>query len=339
MSILDVLHPGVERDAVEGFDAVTLAAGALEATFVPGLGMAGASLRHAGDELLDRRGGLRAYRDTGAVMGLPLLYPWANRLARDELVLDGRRVRLSGSPLVRRDEHGLPIHGLLGAHPGWSVREASSTGERATLAAELDFAADPALVDAFPFPHLVALEATLSARSLRIATTVQATGAAAVPIAFGFHPYLRIPGIERAAWEVGLPARRRLELDERSLPTGRGEPANATRFALADAGFDDGFDGLDAGAAFSVSAGAREIRVVLERGYRAAQVFSPPGAPFICFEPMVAPANAFCSGDGLARVAPGGTFTAAFRIEVRQVDGSSSSRSASHSAWRARSSW
>jgi hypothetical protein len=40
MSILDALQPSVDRDAVEGFDAVTLAAGALEATFVPALGMA-----------------------------------------------------------------------------------------------------------------------------------------------------------------------------------------------------------------------------------------------------------------------------------------------------------
>src|ERR671919_2565660 len=103
MSILDAIHPSVEHDTTEGFDAVTLAAGALEATFVPQLGMVGASLRHAGEELLDRRGGLRAYRDTGAVMGLPLLHPWANRLARDELITHGRRIRLPGPPLVRRD--------------------------------------------------------------------------------------------------------------------------------------------------------------------------------------------------------------------------------------------
>src|ERR671922_1444715 len=112
MSILEAIHPSVEHDAVEGFDAVTMAAGALEATFVPSLGMVGASLRHAGEELLDRRAGMRAYRDTGAVMGVPLLHPWANRLARDELVLNGHRVRLSGVPLVRRDAHDLPIHGL-----------------------------------------------------------------------------------------------------------------------------------------------------------------------------------------------------------------------------------
>jgi aldose 1-epimerase len=157
MSIVEAVHPSVERDAVEGFEAVTLAAGALEATFVPSLGMVGASLHHAGEELLDRRAGLRAYRDMGTVMGVPLLHPWANRLARDELILGGHRVRLPGPPSVWRDEHGLPIHGLLVAHPGWSVHEADADGHAARLVARLDFAADPRLTAVFPFPHDLAL--------------------------------------------------------------------------------------------------------------------------------------------------------------------------------------
>ena len=153
MTLFDVLHPAVEHDSVDGFEAITLAAGALEATFVPDVGMVATSFRHAGGELLDPRGGLAEYRERGTVMGVPLLHPWANRLARDELVVGGRRVRLGGSPLVRRDEHGLAIHGLLGAHPGWSVHEVDADGHAARLTAVLDFAADRDLLDAFPFRH------------------------------------------------------------------------------------------------------------------------------------------------------------------------------------------
>jgi aldose 1-epimerase len=319
MSILDAVHPSVEHDAVEGFDALTLSAGALEATFVPRLGMVGASLRHAGAELLDRRGGLEAYRDTGAVMGVPFLHPWANRLARDELVVRGRRIRLPGPPLVRREEHGLPIHGMLGAHPGWSVHEVDADGHGARLVAGFEFAADPRLAAAFPFPHDLVVEVALTARTLRIATTIRPAGAVAVPIAFGYHPYLRLPGVDRAKWTVRMPPRRHLELDGLGLPTGRGESRGGSRFRLGALGFDDGYDGLEDGARFSVSAGGREIDVVHERGYPAAQVFSPPGAPFICFEPMTAPANALCSGDGLRAVAPGDSFTAAFSISVRST--------------------
>ena len=319
MSILDAVHPNVEHDAIEGFDAVTLAAGALEATFVPQLGMVGASLRHAGEELLDRRGGLRAYRDTGAVMGLPLLHPWANRLARDELITHGRRIRLPGPPLVRRDEHCLPIHGMLGAHPGWSVHEVDADGHAARLVAGFDFAGDPALIEAFPFPHELIVEAHLEPEALRIATTVRATGAVAVPVAFGYHPYLRLHGADRSAWCVDLPARHHLALNGSGLPTGRGDFEDATTFRLAGTGFDDGYDGIDEGAVFAVSGAGREIAVVLERGYPAAQVFSPPGAQFICFEPMTAPTNALCSGDGLRRVPPGETFEAEFRVTVDAI--------------------
>jgi aldose 1-epimerase len=316
MSILDPVHPSVERDAVEGFDAVTLAAGPLEATFVPQLGMVGASLKHAGEELLDRRGGLRAYRRTGAVMGVPLLHPWANRLARDELLVRGRRVRLPGPPLVRLDEHGLPIHGLLGAHPGWSVHQVDADPHGASLVAGFDFAGDAALAAAFPFPHELVLDATLTSTALRIAVTLRATGTVAVPVAFGFHPYLRIPRVDRAAWEVRLPRRRHLHLDALGLPTGGGTVQDAARFRLADASFDDGYDGIEDGAVFSVRGGGREIAVTHECGYPVAQVFSPRDAAFVCFEPMTAPANALCSGDGLRFVAPGASFTAAFSISV-----------------------
>ena len=316
MSILQAIHPTVERDVVEGFDAVTLAAGALEATFVPSLGMVGTSLRHAGEELLDRRAGLRAYRETGAVMGVPLLHPWANRLARDELIVSGHRVRLPGPPAVWRDEHSLPIHGLLGAHPGWSVHEADADGHAARIVARLDFAADARLMAAFPLGHELMLEATLTAAGLRIATTVRATGVVAVPIAFGYHPYLRIPRIDRADWQVHMPARRHLELDELELPTGGGRWESAIDFRLADASFDDGYDGIDDGAVFSVAGGGREVHVSFDAGFPAAQVFSPPNASFICFEPMTAPTNALRSGAGLRRVMPGGAFTAAFSIHV-----------------------
>ena len=41
-----------------------------------------------------------------------------------------------------------------------------------------------------------------------------------VPLSFGFHPYLALPGVARERWQVALPAREKLLLDERGLPTG-----------------------------------------------------------------------------------------------------------------------
>jgi aldose 1-epimerase len=56
------------------------------------------------------------------------------------------------------------------------------------------------------------------------------------------------------------------------------------------------------------------------RGYPVAQVFSPPGASFICFEPMTAPGNALVrGGPELRLVAPGGRFIAAFALRVTRT--------------------
>jgi aldose 1-epimerase len=298
---------------LDGYERAGLKAGDLEATFLPGVGMVGASLRHAGEELLDRRAGVAAYAARGAVMGIPLLHPWANRLAGHGYAVAGREVRLNGaSPLVHCEEHGLPIHGLLAGSPLWRVQ----AREPARLRAVLDFGAHPELLAAFPFPHELAIEATLTPAALTVATTLRATGDVPVPVAFGFHPYLRLPGADRRAWRLTLPARRHLDTDGRGIPTGAAQRRPATRLALGDRGFDDGYDGIRAGAAFSAAGGGRTVTVRLIDGFPAAQLFSPPGAPFVCFEPMTAPTNALRSGAGLRQVPPGGRADAVFAIEV-----------------------
>ena len=134
---------------MEGINTVTLSAGSLQAQFAPALGMAGVSLRHSREELLDRQAGLLAFARTGAVMGVPLLYPWANRLAGHDYMLDGHHVRLPpGPPLVHCEEHGLPIHGLLHATPHWQVTLQDET----RIGAVLEFDAHPELLAAFPVP-------------------------------------------------------------------------------------------------------------------------------------------------------------------------------------------
>jgi aldose 1-epimerase len=317
MHLMTTAAPAVARGALDGFDTVTLVAGELEAAFTPSAGMAGVSLRHAGEELLDRQAGVRTYVERGAVMGIPLLHPWANRLAGFDYTVDGRTVRLpDGPPLVRCEEHGLPIHGLLNGFRHWSVRSTSSDSVGARLSAVLDFGAHPELLAAFPFPHTLRLDAALDFEGLTIATTLTGTGDVAVPVAFGFHPYLRLPGADRSTWRLDLPARRYLFADARSIPTGHYEDEHPTRLTLGRRSFDDGFTRIAEGSEFAVAGGGRRITVTFATGYPAAQIFTPPGGQFVCFEPMTAPTNVLRSGDGLRRVPPGRSFTAVFRIAV-----------------------
>jgi aldose 1-epimerase len=147
---------------------------------------------------------------------------------------------------------------------------------------------------------------------------VTATGKVAVPISFGYHPYLRVPDVSRENWEIELPVKRRLLLDDRMIPTGESESVVFEREPLDGRSFDDGFAELLPGKPFVVAGGGRQIEVSFLEGYPYAQVYAPPDQQFICFEPMTAPTNALVRrGSALPFVQPSETFEAGFSISVR----------------------
>jgi aldose 1-epimerase len=295
-----------------GILELTAPEGDLVARFATGAGMVGCSLRHRGAELLGLRAGLDAYVSAGKTFGIPLLYPWANRLGDWSYAAAGREITLDpDSPLLRHDEHGLPIHGALAASPLWHVRAADPS----RLVAELDFAGHPELLAVFPFPHRLELAIELQAGRLTITTTIAAGPDGPVPLSFGFHPYLAPPDSARADWLVELPARTHLILDARGLPTGATREQPAEAFALGERTFDDLF-ALPGPAQFSVAAAGRRITVEMVSGYPYAQVFAPPGQDLICFEPMTAPVDALRSHDGLRLVSAGQAEQATFSIAV-----------------------
>src|SRR3954447_21335054 len=191
-----------------------------------------ASLRHHGEELLAQ---------PGTALGIPFLHPWATRL-------DGWR---HDAPEVPRDEHGLQIHGV--RPRAWSVEAAAADAVTATL---------PFTSTAFPFAHTVHQDVRVTPEALRITTSVVAGGGVGVPISFGFHPYLVLPGVPRAEWELTLPARRHLLTDARGIPTGATRRERAERAPLGHRTFDDGYDALGHAPRFAVAG---------------------------CFEPMTAP--------------------------------------------------
>ncbi|MCV7099308.1 aldose 1-epimerase [Mycobacterium palustre] len=290
------------------------------ARFVPEAGMIGTSLTDSGAELLGQRRGLDAYLTAAKTMGIPILHPWANRLGATSYPAEGVTVTLTpGENGVRADPNGLPIHGTLAAYPGWKIT-AQSDNE---LSAEVDFGADPRLLAGFPYPHVLAVTARLAGRTLTVRATVTPTGDRAVPLCFGFHPYLRLPGVARGDWVIETPPLRHLRLDGHGLPTGESERRPAGRERLGDNAYDDAYDEVAEGAVFAVSGGDRRIEVRFERGYPATQIFAPvaedPGQAaekdVVCFEPMTAPTDALRRG-GYRRARPGEPATAVFSIRV-----------------------
>jgi aldose 1-epimerase len=289
-----------------------LSAGDLEAGFLPGLGMLGASLRHRGVELLRRIDDLASAAAKGSTAGIPLLHPWANRLGGTRYRAAGRDVVLDpSSRLLHFDDRSLPIHGVPWSRFEWEVVEASVDRLVAWLAWDR-----AELLAVFPFRHELEMSVTLTPDDLTIATTLIAGDEGPVPVSFGFHPYIGLADAPRSAWRLELPAMRRLSLDAGQIPDGGEAAVAAFDGPLGGRSFDDGFALEHEKAVFGISAGGLRISVELLEGYRYAQVYAPADKDFVAFEPMTAPTNALVSGGGLTVVAPRDRYRALFRIAI-----------------------
>ena len=291
----------------------------LEATFVPAAGMLCCSLRHRGEELLAQNAGLAVYAERGKTMGIPLLYPWANRLAGFDYRVAARTVTIPHDRArVALDGNGLPIHGVVGGRLHWELASSAPGGD--SLQARMSWSeAKPELFELFPFRHDLIYEARLADRRLEVRITLHACGADVVPVAFGFHPYLSLPDVPRERWQLQLPPMRQLQLDPRQIPVAAGQSLPGRELQLAGHELDDGFDTVVEPARFEVAAGGRRIALELLEGYPCAQVFAPRPGAFVCFEPMTAPANALRSGEGLRLLAPGERYRATFAITVEDL--------------------
>ena len=304
-------HPR-SSDFLKSPTAQTLVVGDLRAVFLPDHGMLGASLRHKGLEILRRVDDLESAAAKGSSVGIPLLHPWANRLAEPRYRVLGKEIVLDvSSPLLHLDEHRLPMHGVPWSLLPWAVTEARPD----FVAAQLEWSSSN-LLAVFPFRHRVELAATLRPDGLTLETTLVASSEGPVPVSFGFHPYFGLPELPRAHWRLELPAMRKLAIDRHGIPTGDEEPFAGFNAELSESSFDDGFALIEEQTTFSVIGATCRVSVELLDGYRYAQVFAPKDKDYIALEPMTAPTSALISNRGLRFVPPGERFRATFRIRV-----------------------
>ncbi len=292
------------------------------ASFVPKAGMVCHSMTHDGEEMLGQRYGLEGYLETGKTFGVPILAPWANRLGRMAyaVIHEGggiRRIDLNPkTPHMRFDQFGHPIHGLLRGSRDWDIVEVEATPMEAWIMARLVF--DQSRVDfsAFPFEHHIEIKVTLRATSLTFSTAIVATGQDEVPIAFGWHPYLSVPGLERSEWEVYFPFTRRVPLDENLLPIGTREDVEPIIGKLGDRPLDDLYADVQNGTTAYIRGNGRRMSIRFDHGYDWAILYGPSHRNHICIEPMTASSDPFSGQEPMEVVPRGGVFRAAFTIMV-----------------------
>lgn len=262
--------------------------------------------------------GLGALMERPRLVGNPLLSPWANRIEGLSYQANGKQYLLNPNlGNLRLDANKNPIHGLVTFTKLWQVKEVSAQADHALVRMSLDCSRQPDWLAQFPFPHRIELTYKLTAGTLEVITAVENLSMDPMPLAIGYHPYFQLSDAPRDEWEVTIPAKDLLVLSPKLIPTGEKKPnPYAPGMKLKGVVLDDVFGGLPENATFSVKGKSQKIEVVYGKDYTIGVVYAPAGQPFICFEPMTAPTNAFNTPGSHKTIAPGTTWRESYWIRT-----------------------
>ncbi len=243
-----------------------------------------------------------------------ILMPWPNRLRDGRYEWEGRTLQLD----ITDKEHHNAMHGLL-AWRNWRVAERDDA--RVVMSHVLH--PEPG----YPFELAAQITYELGDGGLTVTASATNEGETAAPFGYGFHPFLAPPGCELIDdCEIRLPAQSVELVDGQLIPYAQApvagtdldfcEPRVVGEVVL-DHCFLDLLRDSDELARATISGPAGTTTL-----------WSDPACPFLqvytgdtleqvgrrrgglAVEPMSCAPNAFVSGDGLIRLAPGERFVA-----------------------------
>jgi aldose 1-epimerase len=275
----------------------------IEASILPSMNNTAYEMKVHGKNILyfpDMK--LSDFQKKPAQAGIPFLAPWANRIDGTGFWANGKKYEFDAAlGNIKKDQRGLPIHGLLGNSMPWRVTDVRADGQSAQVTSKLEFWKYPELMAQWPFAHEYEMTYRLADGALEVRTTVLNRSVDAMPLAIGFHPYYRIPDIPRDQWTLSMPGGKAVIADDRRVPTGELKAADLPNpLPLKGRTLDDGFTDFarDAKgrATFSIAAGDKRIELLFGPTYPVAVIWEP-GSPFgqamefICVEPMTGVTN------------------------------------------------
>jgi aldose 1-epimerase len=282
----------------DGFEIIRLTDTAhhTEVTIVPSIGNNAYSMTVNGKQVLfSPYEKLAQFKEKPALLGIPLLAPWANRLDQDAFYANGKKYLLNPDlGNLRYDQNHHPIHGLIAFTDRWHVTAVHADAEGAQVTSRLDFWKHPDWMAQFPFAHSIEITHKLVDGVLEVRTAISNASEEPMPVSVGFHPYYQITDAPRDEWRVHLAARTKYTLSSNLIPTGETKPIDVPDpLTLGGHQLDDVFGGVVINDEFSVQGKSQKIAIKYGPRYRVAVVYAPPGRNFICFEPMSGITDAF----------------------------------------------
>jgi len=251
--------------------------------------------------------------------GIPLLWPYANRLDEQAFYANGQKYTFD--PGIGNTGRGaVPMHGFLTGATAWKVIEVKADGKSAWITSKLEFFRIPQYMTQFPFAHTLTMTYRVQEGALEVRTRIDSMSAEPMPVAIGFHPYFQLTDSNREDWHLSVAAKTHWLLDERTIPTGATEPItkilpDPQNVAVKDVTLDDIFTDLERDAkglaTMSLKGKSQQVDVVLGPKFKTILVLSRVGggrgrgaAPGAAGAPGAAPGAAGAPGAAPAPANP-----------------------------------
>jgi aldose 1-epimerase len=250
-----------------------------------------------------------------------VLAPWPNRLCDGRYAFEDRQAQAA----LDEVPSSTAIHGLVRWLP-WQV--SSLSADEVVLGCVLH--PQPA----YPWRLGLRVEYRLESSGLTVTAEARNLDEVVLPFGIGFHPYFTVGTPRVDAASVLIPAGRRLQTNERGLPTGEVDVAGtpfdfrASR-PLGPINLDTGYTSLIRGqdgracARLDDPAGRRTITLWVDHSFKYLMVFTgdtvePPDRrrASVALEPMTCPPNALASGTDLVRLDPDESWRGSWGIKA-----------------------
>ena len=277
--------------------------------------------------------------------GVPLLWPYANRLDEQAFYANGQKYSFDLG-LGNTGRGAIPIHGFVTGADAWKLVEAKADARSAWVTMKLDFFRIPRYMKQFPFAHTLTMTYRVQDGTLEVHTRIDSLSGEPMPVAIGFHPYFQLTDSPREEWRIAIGAKTHWKLEPNKLPTGETEPItqflpDPKHVLVKDVMLDDIFTDLERDARghamLSLIGKAQQVDVLIGPKFRTALVYTPPNNPnrgggpgpnpapavpmrgSVAFEPMAAITNALnLTQRGLYKelqsIEPGGSWEESFWI-------------------------
>lgn len=279
-----------------------------------------------------------AFRERPGLDGIPLLWPYANRLDEQAFYANGQKYSFD-TGLGNTGRGAVPIHGYVMNAKEWQLVEAKADASGAWVTGRLDFYKHPRYMKQFPFAHTVTVTYRVADGMVEVRTRLDNMSAEPMPVTIGYHPYFHLSDSARSEWRVSLGAKTHWLLDNRKIPTGQTQPITSfltdPKSIPADMSLDDVFTDFETDAqgrsVVTLKGRTQQLDVLLGPKYKTVLLYVPPtptggrgGGPgaapprdSVAIEPMAAVSNAMnMAHHGLYKdlqsVEPGGTWEESF---------------------------